>query len=160
MPRTSLTGRGSYLLVVVGEEGVGWGGPSERAVSVDEVDGVGDPVETLLNVLSHPVPDPVIGPQRQTPTGPTRLPGLLFECSTPLTLTYSFPARHPRNPLQTLPVPGHPLHSTPSFCLSFRLTYLICVYPLVSASLYRTSTPVLTHRTPTGPPIRTRSLSI
>ena len=45
-----LTGRGSYLLVVVGEEGVGWGGPSERAVSVDEVDGVGDPVETLLKV--------------------------------------------------------------------------------------------------------------
>ena len=45
-----LAGRGSYLLVVVREEGVGWGSPSERAVSVDEVDGVGDLVETLLNV--------------------------------------------------------------------------------------------------------------
>ena len=45
-----LTGWGSYLLVVVGEERVGWGGPSERAVSVDEVDGVWDPVETLVDV--------------------------------------------------------------------------------------------------------------
>ena len=45
-----LAGRGSYLIVVVREEGVGWGSPGERAISVNEVDGVGDLVETLLNV--------------------------------------------------------------------------------------------------------------
>ena len=35
--------------------------------------------------VSHPVPDPVIGPRRRTPTGPTGPPGLLFELSAPLT---------------------------------------------------------------------------
>ena len=38
-----------------------------------------------LKHLSHPVPDPVIGPRRRTPTGPTGPPGLLFELSAPLT---------------------------------------------------------------------------
>ena len=35
--------------------------------------------------VSHPVPDPVIGPRRRTPTGPTGPPGLLFKLSAPLT---------------------------------------------------------------------------
>ena len=106
-------------------------------------------------------------PPPSNPTGPRRTPtrsaGPLSFYSNlllHLLLTYSFLTRHPRTPLRTPPASGHPPHSAPSFRLSFRLTYLIRVYPLASASLYRTPTPVLTHRTPTGPPIRTRSFSI
>ena len=106
--------------------------------------------------LSHPVPNPVIGPRLDP------LDFLDFSSNFLLHLhsTYSFLIRHPRTPLRTPLASGHPLHSAPSSRLSFCLTYLIRVYPFASASLYRTLTPVLTHRTPTGPPIRTRSLSI
>ena len=113
--------------------------------------------------VSHPVLNPVTDPLYWTSSDPDwihQTSGLLFEPSAPLTLTYSFPLHHPRTPLQTPLASRHPLHSAPSFRLPFCLTYLFLVYLLVSVSLYQTLTPVLTHRTPTGPPIWTRSLSI
>ena len=118
---------------------------------------------SLSRTLSHPVPNPCPTPATGLRRTTTRSAGPFSFYShllLHLLLTYSFLTRHPRTPLRTPPASGHPPHSAPSFRLSFRLTYLIRVYPLASASLYRTLTPVLTHRTPTGPPIRTRSLSI
>ena len=113
--------------------------------------------------VSHPVLNPVTDPLYRTSSDPDwihQTSGLLFEPSAPLTLTYSLLTRHPRTPLQTPLASGHWLHSAPSSRLPFHLTYLICVYPLASVSLYQTPTPVLTHRTLTGPPIWTCSLSI
>ena len=103
---------------------------------------------------------PMTNPRYRTPSDPDQVcwtSGLLFEPSAPLTFYLLIPYTSSSDPtsdsacLRTL---------APSSCLSFCLTYLIRVYLLVSASLYRTPTPVLTHWTPTGPPIRTRSFSI
>ena len=86
--------------------------------------------------LSHPVPDPVIGPRRRTPTGPTGPPGLLFELSAPLTryllITYTS-ASAPTPDSACLRTPA-PLRSIIPFILPPYLPYSclpICIRFLV-----------------------------
>ena len=77
--------------------------------------------------VSHPVLNPVTDPLYRTSSDPDwihQTSGLLFEPSAPLTLTYSFPSRHPRTPLQTPLASGHWLHSIIPFTLPPYLPYL------------------------------------